>query len=151
MTKATFVIGLPGSGKSHFIKVLAEQTKAQLFDDYKANAIGDCSLFPFSRKYIELINFLREGRDCIISDIDFCREIAQREAQLCLEALVSDIEILWICFENNPSQCKQNVYLRATYTPRDVNSEINNIHRYSQEYHTPRGANIVPVWKKEEN
>ena len=56
MPNVIFVVGLPGSGKSHYAKALAKQTESELFDDYKSNAIGNCSRFPFGRNYIELVN-----------------------------------------------------------------------------------------------
>ena len=82
-----------------------------------------------------------------MSDIDFCDDFARNEAQLCLQELIPNIKIRWIFFENNPDQCKYNVGLRAKQIHRDIDSEINNIDRYSRNYHILIGSEIIPVWK----
>jgi len=92
VTRAIFIAGLPGSGKSYYARQLASEINAVLFDDFKAYAIGDCSHFPFARSFIGLINELRAGKDSIICDIDFCETESRDEAQLCVEQLVPDVK-----------------------------------------------------------
>ena len=64
------IVGLPGSGKT----TLLEEYKSRgdiIYDDFKARAIKDNGHFPYSRHYPDLIAKLNEGKNCVISDIDF--------------------------------------------------------------------------------
>jgi len=146
--KAIFLTGLPGSGKSCYIDSL--QTDAVIFDDYKAHAIDDNPSFDHGRRLKELLEVLRAGKSCIISDIDFCRTEAQREAESLLRAAVADVTIEWWCFENDPHRCEQNVLQRAKSYRRDVRAELTNIHQYSSVYAMPAGAKILQVWRPSE-
>ena len=146
VTNAIFIVGLPGAGKSYYARQLASEINATLFDDFKANAIGNCSHFPFAKSYVELINGLRSGKDSIISDIDFCKTESRNEACQCIEHLVEGVEIEWIFFENDPEKCRENIIRRAITEGRRQSGPINALERYSKIYVIPDGSLVVPVW-----
>ena len=60
MSKLIFVVGLPGSGKSEYVKKINKNNKFIILDDFKGNAILDKSDFTFSSRYCDLINYLKE-------------------------------------------------------------------------------------------
>ena len=140
-----FVVGLPGSGKTEFIRSMAHPKTE--FDDYKAGAFNDDSAFTSARRYLELITTLREGRECVISDIDFCRSEARAEAECILRREVPGLHLQWICFENDPAQCVRNARARAESTRRNLEAELDNIRRYASQYVIPPHAQIFRVWR----
>ena len=79
MTRVTFLVGLPGSGKTTVIRDFTKRG-VTCFDDYKSRANNDSRRFDDSRYFAELVASLANGRDCLISDIDFCRADARNEA-----------------------------------------------------------------------
>jgi len=140
-----FVAGLPGSGKTRLLQSSADP--ANLFDDFKSNAISDNPAFDHARRLPELLALLRAGQTCFVSDIDLCREPAQEDAENYLRAHVPGLVIEWLFFEKSPEQCKANVRVRATVTGRDAELEAANVERYAACYSIPRGATVRPVWK----
>ena len=146
MAKAIFIVGLPGAGKSYYAHKLAREINASLFDDFKANAIGNCSHFPFAQHYVELINELRSGNDSIITDIDFCKAEARNEASQCIERLVQDVKVNWIFFENDPAKCHANIIWRSKTEGRSQSGPLNSLKKYSDLYSIPDGSLIIPVW-----
>lgn len=146
MTRAIFIVGLPGAGKSYYARQLAREIDATLFDDFKANAIGDCSHFPFAKSYVELINVLRSGKDSIISDIDFCKTESRNEARQCIEQLVQGVEVEWIFFENDPEECRENIIRRAKMEGRKQSGPIDALERYSKVYVISDDSHVIPVW-----
>src|SRR5437879_1556954 len=110
MAKLVIVVGLPGSGKTFHLPRLKQEYNAKyLRDSFKKNAFHGSSWITSSRHYVDLIGHLRDGHSCIISDIDFCKMEAREEAVEAIRYHVPDVEIRWICFENNPEQCRKNV------------------------------------------
>jgi len=81
--KIILIAGLPGSGKTTYIEKLRQEGWS-IFDDFKANAYNDSSVFWHSRNYEALISAIREGRKCLVADIDFCNTKSRNEAELIL-------------------------------------------------------------------
>lgn len=146
MAKAIFVAGFPGSGKTFYVNELAKSIGAILFDDFKGRAINNCSSFPFARHFVDLINCLRSGKNCIISDIDFCYTEARQEAETFISELVPEASREWVFFEKNPDQCKINIEVRARNNSRDKESENEKLARYFPKYEIPEGATVIPVY-----
>lgn len=147
MRHAIFIVGLPGSGKTHYANELSKELSAELFDDFKNNAVKNCQLFPFARKFVDLVIQLRNNSVCIICDIDFCDSDSREDAQTCLQELVSDLEVEWQYFENNPEQCKQNIVQRSQKENREVDKELDNLRRYAEKYQIPENTKILQVWR----
>src|SRR5437016_2437846 len=130
MAKVILVIGLPGSGKTHYLRHVAGYTGARDFDDFKANAFNDNPDFRSARRFGELLADLWRGRDCIISDIDFCRPESLSEAELCIQGDAPPGTVIERrYFAPDRDQCIANVTLRAKEGNRDVAREIGNIDR----------------------
>ena len=144
--KVIFVVGLPGAGKSEFLKQLSQEFEAQVFDDFKAHAMSDNPAFDCAREFEPLKRALNAGELCIVADIDFCNESSRREASLLIEQYCRGTEIEWRYFANDPAACKNNVLRRAEEAPRNVTLELENVARYSEHYRIPPGGIIIPVW-----
>ena len=82
--EARFIVGLPGSGKTPYLRRL--QTEGWvIFDDYQANADGNSPRFRAGRLYDELVKALRDGKRCAVADMKFCRPQDREEASNNLE------------------------------------------------------------------
>jgi hypothetical protein len=141
--KLIVVVGLPGSGKSHYIKSPKTHSTSVVAEDYMADSHNHGSCFTDSRHYDQLIHDLRHGKDCIIADIEFCAKSKQEEVEKEVRKCVPGVTIEWHCFENNPQQCAANVEQRSR---NNAGEEKEKIHRLSRIYHIPNGAKVLPVW-----
>lgn len=126
--KAIMVVGLPGSGKTHYARTLAADTPALvMFDDIK-----DLS---------KLKLVLNTGCNVVITDPHLCFKANRAEASKWMEKNgVSEVE--WVFFENNPDACKANVSKRND--GRDVERFLNTLWKY---YDIPEGADVRKVWQ----
>jgi len=139
--RVLFVVGLPGSGKTTFIREF-QTGGGRCFDDYKARARHDSSHFDQSQHFGELLSALRAGRECLVSDIDFCKADARQEATVLLRREIPDVEIQWRCYENAPDKCRKNVVARARPSlPNDLRA----IEKYAPIYTYPDGCQPIPV------
>ena len=149
MTQLTFVTGLPGSGKSHYTGILAQQTGAEFIDDYKKHSLDGSLAFQRSRNYERLIALLSEGRDCIVNDIDFYEPSSRQEA---IDALVSqfrtELDIKWVFFEKNIEACVQNVCHRALQTGRGLHS-LGGLFAYAVIGNVPDNVEVLSVWSEQ--
>lgn len=122
------LIGLPGSGKTSFIKNTIEQYNS-VFDDILS--IDDIARFKEDcNEYGGLV---------VIADCNLCNT----ENLNILERIIkSDIhiesKIEKIYFENNPDACRHNVSLRNDN--RKVENSINNLSRF---YNPPMNSITV--------
>lgn len=141
MVEVILLAGLPGSGKTtHLCQMLRDGWL--VFDDYKAQALEDCSKFGSSRKFLPLISALRCGLSCVVADIDFCRVESREEAECLLLAIVPGLKLRWRFFKNDPSACEANVRTRDR---RQLETELSNLRRYAESYNIPQGADTLPV------
>jgi hypothetical protein len=115
-----------------------------VFDDFKAQAVEDCSKFVSSRKFLPLITALHSGLNCVVADIDFCKAESREEANSLLLAIVPGVKRRWLFFENDPSACEANVRSRDRSR---LQTELDNLHRYSGSYNIPQGADRLPVFQ----
>ena len=65
MATVTFLLGLCGSGKSYLARELRRQRGALVFEDLLHD---NAALLP------KLIDALKEGKDCVVHEIQFCFE-----------------------------------------------------------------------------
>jgi hypothetical protein len=135
------VVGLPGCGKTTYLEEL-RQDGWSAFDDFKAGAVDDSSMFCKSRSFAALLSSLREGGRCAVADIDFCRSAARTEAESVLRSMVSELQMGWHFFENDERTCEENIKRRN----RDSReADLGKLHEYSRVYSIPRGAEVHPV------
>lgn len=143
------IVGLPGSGKTHYMKKLRTRKFGLVADDLMAGVpmdlpINRFPLFTDSVHYNRLIRALRAGKDCVVSDIIFCDTLARIDVERVLCADVPGLEIRWTYFRNDPRQCAKNVRMRKRASQ---GLELRLIRQLSQKYFPPQNAALLPVWK----
>jgi predicted kinase len=127
--KITFIIGLPGSGKTTFAK--EQYPSAVILDDF-------CLLKdPLG----QLRKLLKDGKHCIVIDPYLCYRHNQDNARRRLANLRA---LEWVFFENCPKLCLANVEARAKKGDNRVVAEF--IRQASSHYYIPKGANIREVY-----
>lgn len=131
-----FIIGLPGSGKSHLAKRINQDNggKYRIIDD--------------PRSFDQIIPYVHE--DLIITDPALCfpqnRELAIQK----ISEANPDVKFDWIYFENNPQKCLRNSEIRnqelvqSGKSTRRVESFIKNLNQF---YTIPEGSTVLEVWE----
>ncbi|CUR54377.1 AAA family ATPase [Nocardioides sp.] len=133
------LIGLPGSGKSTFLRerFQVSHPEVAIFDDYQAHAIADQSDPQWSRNRPSAIETLRGGTPVLVSDISYCRASAIDRLVSLMRQDVPGVEIDLIYFANDPEAAAHNVRLRG----RDqCEREIQLIREFSADYRPPASA-----------
>ena len=132
MAKITFILGLSGSGKTYLLERLKKETGAQAFTNLLADASG----------LNALIESLRDGKDCIVDEVRFCLP-AYREQILQSLAQITDLDMRWICYENDLETANWNVIHRTNKGDPEGHLDINL--RLHPHYTYPANAEIVPI------
>ncbi|GMV26423.1 MAG: hypothetical protein AMXMBFR58_24540 [Phycisphaerae bacterium] len=135
------VVGLPGSGKTEYMKTLASAVTGCVADDYMKDSLGG-SEFTMSRSRRLVVEALRTGKNCIVSDIELCRPHRRAEFEQTMRADVPSLLIRWVFFRNDPAACTQNVICRAR--PQMI-EELRKIQELAPQYQIPAGAIVRPV------
>lgn len=129
MKKVTFIVGLPGSGKTTLGNKLSSQG---------AFFVDDINLIKNKK---ELLSSIRSNH-VIIADVYLCQFKVRMQAKTYLTNIFGGMKEEWIFFENDPIQCKKNVRFRND--GRDVEGMIDFM---AKQYSYPEGKVPVPVWK----
>lgn len=138
MPKLIAVAGLPGSGKSFYLK---EKKRC----GYRA--ISEICQDKW-RDWPTLRDCLNSGVDCITDSADFTALQRRKD----LEALIkrdctADIDVVWHFFENNPTACLTNALRDCILKPeREFQNRIKNLFNMARQYEIPAGATILPVY-----
>lgn len=146
MAKLTIIVGLPGAGKSHRVDELRHVTSGICIPDFMKDSIEDSARFIHSQYYPQLIDDLRDGKDCVIADVAFCKTGRRAEAEQVVVHDVPGVTIEYEFFENDPAKCGINALHRNR---RNVDEELQKIDDLSAEYDIPPGAKLLPVWSEE--
>ena len=132
--KITFIVGLPGSGKTHLGDRLSDLQGVIHIDDISTK----CN--PLDKLKVLM------GQDMIISDVFLCREKERIKAVECINRIAKETgfkyDIEWIFFENNPEQCLKNVKFREKKGDKRLVTDF--INAMSLEYTIPVDS---PQWK----
>lgn len=136
------VAGLAGSGKTPYLTRLGAEGWV-VFDDFKANSRMNSSHLRNARRCEELIQALRDGRNCVVADMGFCRSRDRDEAESILLQEVPTVTIEWQFFKNDPQQCAKNI---RTGT-RTAQPRLAKVEEFTALYSIPSGATILPVWR----
>ena len=139
----TFVVGLPGSGKSTWIEQQAQGTDALVIHDFKARSHNDDPAFHSSRHLPELIAAVESGRNSFIADIDFCRTASRNEAAAFLARAFPGVKVQWVFFEKNVAACQANA---RRDIDRRAQDRLAKIAEFGPQYQIPEGVILVPVW-----
>ena len=140
--RITYIIGLPGSGKSHLIKELNRTEDNCVIDD-PINFVED--VLPFL-----------DGRDLIIADPNLCVPgLRTASKSVILDQLFKKrgvkkeaIKIQYIYFENDPEQCKKNIEYREKNEGCTKNADV-SLDILTKIYLMPKDVNPIKVWKNE--
>ena len=129
------VTGLPGSGKTRWARdVWLNQGGFYRVDDPKT-----------LRELPDRKILMQLGKNLLIVDPHLCDPVTQAA---CVKFLHKKYGVTpeWVCFENDPVQCKLNVLKR-----NDGRQVMGMIHMMSQVYVIPPGALVLPVYKDYES
>jgi predicted kinase len=122
--KAVLLIGLPGSGKTHFAQNNYVPNGFVLLDDP-----NDVDLLIF------------KGQDLpekfVVTDPHFCKEEARNAATIFFEDFGYDVEHIY--FENSPEKCRKNI------EHRNDGRVIGDFRNYN--YTIPKGVVPLPIWQ----
>ena len=140
-SEVLIVVGLPGCGKTTYIKGLVAKGWSD-FDDFKAGAIDNSSAFGKSCRFEALISCLHDDFRCVVADIDFCKTDSRIEAEDVLRMAVPGIKIQWIFFENDTNACEKNIKRRNR---KSLIQDLIKLREYSDLYSVPAGANVRRV------
>lgn len=126
--KILALVGLPGSGKSHYINKLENKDSFLISDDPKNQEdLPD----PFIAR-----NF-----NIVIADCHLCIPRIRDRFINKINKLYPEHSLEFVFFDNNPSQCLKNVNYR-----NDGRKVETTIIQYSKEYIIPENSNIIPVF-----
>lgn len=132
MAKVTFILGLAGSGKTHLANQITATTGAKYFDGVVHN-----------KSLPAIMQCLRAGKDCIVEEIAYCHAPNRDRIETELRSQVPDVEIEWICFENDLESANWNVTHRTN--KRDVAGHLainRDCHRL---YTCPDDAKMIAI------
>lgn len=143
------VVGLPGSGKTSFLKdTFGERYSTNCFDDFHSEACRDNSAFEYSRCFGALMQRMQAGEKCAISDVAFCEAERLKAAKVGLEKIAHNfglqLEIEEVNFANDPNACRHNVIHRfGSEGVQNYIEELRMIDRFSNVYKCRDGS--MPV------
>lgn len=144
MKKLIVVIGLPGSGKSHYLRNLRDDgTVGWICEDFHVDAYRNSPCVVDSRHLEPLVEALNKEVACAVADIAFCDPIRRDEFEDEIRLRVPDVQIEFQCFEDNKKLCAENAERRAR---KILATELDFIKK--QRYEFPPGAKIRPVYKE---
>ena len=146
MATLTIIAGLQGAGKSHRVDELRRVTSGICVPDFMKDSIKHSAQFIHSQHYPQVINDLRDGKDCIIADVAFCNTGRRVEAEQVVAHDVPGVTIKCEFFENDSAKCRVNALHRNR---PNVDEELQKIDDLSAEYDISPGAKLLPVWSEE--
>lgn len=136
--------GLPGSGKTPYLEQLRTQGW-EIFDDFQANAHENSPRFQQARRCEELVQALRTGRACVVSDMRVLCPDYRQQAQRFLEEKVGTVALEWQFFEKDTEQCEQNIRCASGLRPPEP--RLAKLKEFSRKYSVPANAVQMPVWR----
>lgn len=137
--KMVWIHGLPGSGKSHLIAQMVQESSL------------DWKVFDDTASVEEIVSALHKGQNVILASPyfeEYTHTGLERELRSRL-ARFGDLELSEIWFSNDPDQCIENVLNRRGHGI-DARSIVPEIPHFSKHYRIPSDATVVPVWRPED-
>ena len=133
MAKLTFVLGLSGSGKTYIAERLVTETGAKLFSDFWREE---------DKNLAALRANLNSRVDCIIDEWRYTIPLFRKKILSELKA-VPDLELAWICFENDRASADWN--LRHRTNKGDVEGHLAINEFLCRVYDCPHEAKILNI------
>jgi len=123
----TCVVGLPGSGKTHYANQECSKTGGIVIDDITS--------------FNQLKSAFVDNEYIYITDPHFCIPQLRYNAEKMISSLGKNIEIKWIYFENSAEKCLKNIKHR-----KDNRSVEPTIMIYTKIYDPPKDAK--KIWQE---
>jgi hypothetical protein len=144
---------MPGSGKSTYLRQLAEENPDWFVaDDFFKNVSSANRGLRSSPLHQELLEHLRADKTCVIADAEFCKERARllvpQQLQQELGESFADLTLEWHYFENNFERCVANV-LRQHKSTEETKEQIKLLLEISAKYAIAPGHKTLKVWSPE--
>jgi adenylate kinase family enzyme len=131
--KITVLVGLPGSGKSHYGRALAKERNIPFFDD----CATDTDVWD------KAVICIASGQDCVLADPGFCIDRIKKKFVDQIIALNNSIDLNFIYFANEPDVCVNNLSKRTD--GRKVSKRF--AYDLSNWYTVPEGAVTIPCYR----
>ena len=141
MARLTIIVGLPGSGKSEYLRNHSSKFEGNCVSDFHAWS-KEVSL-QASRHFRVVKKTLEAGKNCLIEDVAFCDPRHRISIENAILAIIHDVEIEWIYFANDLKRCLANIERRHRPNWR---AEQNSARHLSCLYVIPVDADVVPVF-----
>lgn len=139
-TTVTFLVGLPGSGKTELGKRMLEQDKcATFYDDISYQ--DQSKPTSTDQLFFEALKRAKPSDSFIVADVYLCEKPIRDMAVKTVRTLNPHACIRWIFFENSPEKCIRNVAHR-----NDGREVIGSIERFSKSYVIPPGP-VREIWQ----
>lgn len=151
MSRFIIVAGMPGAGKTTYLEKFAtENPEWYVADDFFQGATSANRGLKSSPLHAALIDHLRAGDTCVISDIEFCKErsrlLVPQQLQTELAEIFSHVAIEWHYFENDFEACVANV-LRQSIGTNEKKEAIKALLELSAKYSIAPGHKTIRVWR----
>jgi hypothetical protein len=138
ISKLLVLSGLPGSGKSELLRSgKFPRVTGLRVHDFHHKAINNSPLPKDSRHFRAVVEALKAGHDCIIADVEFCREVRRNAVVEAIRDEVPEVLVEFHCFRNQPDRCKANVRRRGR---AGVEEELRKVDEISSVYEIPANA-----------
>lgn len=133
----TVVFGPCGAGKTWNL----ERVQA-LCPGVRVHDEGFLVRYSVTRK---VRRWLREGHDCVVSDITFC--LAEKRAELMrwLERNHLNVTLRWVCFKSDMRTANANCRARARSSGKRARIHLKINARYEQLHSIPAEALVLPI------
>lgn len=136
--KITFLVGLPGSGKTYLGELLAA-------NDANVTYLDDISVNGGLNELQKAIHVLG-AENIVVSDAFLCRQRDREQAVAVLKKMAPAYALEWVFFENAPEKCLRN----ADYRNKGLGATrlvTRMIFDMSKEYAIPEGVSVREVWQ----
>jgi len=137
MVSVTFLLGLAGSGKSDLAEELSRQTGAVILEGIAG--VHNPDALP------TLIRHLKGGQNCVVEEAAFCIQENRDWITTWLRARIPDIDMKWICFDNDLDTANWNVINRKNKAEIEKHLRINDF--YHSRYTCPEGAEHRSIFR----
>lgn len=150
MGRVIVVVGLPGSGKSTFLRAEAERLRSAgdqvglVAEDYMKDAKDDNPALTSSAHLEQLRDDIVAGKTCLIADVTLT-EPNRRAELLATLADLPGLCIDWVFFDNNPEQCERNIRWDHEHKGRGLDHRLEGVRQRTSNYVVPDGFTPVPV------
>jgi hypothetical protein len=137
MATVTFILGYCGSGKTHLADEMVRDRGVVKFDEGFLNDPG---------QHAALIDALKQGRDCVVIEIEYCVPSSRDAIVAELKRAVPNVVVEVIYFEADLAKANANCWRRKNKEDPEGHIWINSV-RIGQRYTIPPGAAVLKIFE----